>query len=165
MKKLRIFLVFIGVACSFSFAAHKFYTAIYQIDFVPKKQMVQITARIFHDDLNDALEHKFKTKTFLGTDKETAEDLALLKKYLAEKFTVKINGKTQPMHFHGKDLEDNVMLCYLSCKDIAKVNSLEVQNSILTEIHPEQQNIIQANFNGKKSSLLLGLEKTTGMLK
>jgi hypothetical protein len=50
-----------------SFGLHKFYTAIYQIEFVPKKKMIQITTRIFIDDLNEALEKKYKQKVFIAT--------------------------------------------------------------------------------------------------
>jgi hypothetical protein len=42
---------------------------------------------------------------------------------------------------------------------------LEIENSIITEVHNEQQNIIQANFNGQKHSLLLTSETIKGMLK
>ncbi|MGL2963047.1 DUF6702 family protein [Flavobacterium sp. RSB2_4_14] len=144
---------------------HRFYTAIYQINFVPQKKMVQITTRIFADDLNDALKNQYHKTTFLGTEKETPEDVVLMKKYLSEKFKFSINGKFQAMNFLSKELEDNVIICYYTIKDIPKINSLEVENSILTEIHPEQQNIIQFNDNGTKKSLLLSSETYKGMLK
>jgi hypothetical protein len=165
MKKAVPFFLFVALLSCFAFTTHKFYTAIYQINFVPNKKMVQITTRIFADDLNAALEHKFRKKTSLGTKAETTEDVELLKKYLAEKFTIKIDGKLKTMNFHSKELEDNILICYLSCKDISKITSLEVENTIITEIHGEQQNIIQANFNNKKGSLLLGSEIFKGMLK
>ncbi len=159
------YLLVLGIVASLSFTAHKFYTAIYQIEYAPKKQMVQVTARIFNDDLNEALASKFHTKIFLGTEKETPEDVVYLKKYLAEKFTIKINGQNRPMNFLSKEVEDNVLICYLNCKEVPKINTLEVTNTVISEIHSEQQNIIQANFNNKKSSLLLDGETFKGMLK
>lgn len=165
MKNFWKYILFLAIMGSFAFTSHKFYTAIYQINFVPKKQMLQITTRIFNDDLNDALEHKFGKRVYLGTDKETPEDVTMLKKYLSEKFTIKVNGQSKPMNFLSKEVEDNVLICYLNCKEIQKVNSIEVQNTIITEIHDDQQNIIQANFNDRKSSLLLNSETTKGMLK
>ena len=146
-------------------ALHKFYVAIYQINYVPQKKMVQITSRIFLDDLNDALENKFQRKTFIGTEKETKEDEVRLKKYLAEKFILKVNGQVKPMNFLSKELENNVLICYLNIKDITKINTLEVQNSIITEVYSEQQNIIQSNISGEKENLLLTDEKIKGMLK
>lgn len=146
-------------------SAHRFYTAIFQINFVPQKKLVQITTRIFADDLNDALKNQNRKTTFLGTEKETPEDVALMKKYLTEKFKFAINGKTYPINYLSMELEDNVVICYYSIKDIAKINSFEVENSVLIEIHPEQQNIIQFNDNGNKMSLLLSNETTKGKLK
>jgi hypothetical protein len=57
------------------------------------------------------------------------------------------------------------VICYLSLKEVSKVTTLEVENSILTEVHSEQQNIIQFNNNGKKQNLLLSSAITKGMLK
>lgn len=144
---------------------HKFYVAIYQINYAQQKKMIQITTRIFSDDLNDALEFKYKKKTYIGTEKESQEDVALLKKYFAEKFTLKVNGQIKPMNFLSKEIENNIVICYLKIKDISKITTLEVQNSIITEVYSEQQNIIQSNLNGEKDSLLLTSEKTNGMLK
>lgn len=164
MKKIRIpFLILF--LCLSSFGVHKFYTAIYQIEFAPKKKMLQITARIFYDDLNEALEAKYHKKAFIGTEKETPDDIVLLKKYLAEKFIIKVNGQAKTMNLHSKEVEDNVLICYLTIKEIAKVKSIEVENTIIMEKHSEQQNIIQANFNGQKQSLLLTSDNFKGMLK
>ncbi len=165
MKKALRYFLFIAIVSCFAFTTHKFYTAIYQINFVPKKKMVQITTRIFIDDLNEALENKFHKKILLASDNETPQDVDFLKKYLAEKFTLKINGQQKPMLFISKEIEDNILICYLKCVDISKIATLDVQNTIITEVHSEQQNIIQANFNNKKSSLLLDSETYKGMLK
>ena len=148
-----------------SMAFHKFYVAIYQINFVPQKKMIQITTRIFTDDLNEALENKFHKKTYIGLENETSEDESLMKKYLAEKLVLKVNGHQKPMSFLSKETENNVMICYFNIKEISKINSLEITNSVITEIHSEQQNIIQSNVNGVKENLLLTDEKIKGMLK
>ena len=120
-KQFLILFVAIGLL---SFGVHKFYTAIYQIEFVPKKKMIQITTRIFYDDLNEAMGAKYHKRTFVGTEKETPEDLVVLKKYLAEKFIIKVNGQSKPMNFISKEVEDNVLICYLSIKEITKIKTL-----------------------------------------
>lgn len=43
-----------------SMIAHKFYVSTYQVNYVSQKKMVQITSRIFIDDLNEALEKNTK---------------------------------------------------------------------------------------------------------
>lgn len=166
MKKLIktavLLLFFVGLT---SADTHRFYVAIYQIDFSPQKKRVEITTRIFIDDLNDAVTKAYKKSTNIGTEKETPEDIVLLKKYLAENFKLSINGKPKPYNYISSEVESNVVICYLSIKEVSKVTSLEVENSMLTEVHSEQQNIIQFNNNGKKQNLLLSSAITKGMLK
>ena len=48
------------------FTLHKFYMAVYQINYAPEKKMLQITSRIFIDDLNKTLEKKYNKKFNLG---------------------------------------------------------------------------------------------------
>ncbi|MBY0487766.1 MAG: hypothetical protein K2P85_11355 [Flavobacteriaceae bacterium] len=148
-----------------SMAAHKFYMSIYQINYAPQKKMIQITSRIFIDDLNDALEKKYHKKYFIGTDRETPEDEVAMKKYLSEKFILKLNGTAKPMSFLSKEVDTNVLVCYFKITDVSKINKLEIENSALTELNDEQQNIIQANITGEKQSLLLTSENFKGMLK
>ncbi len=157
-----LYLLFVGLT---SMAAHQFYVAIYQIDFVPQKKRLEITTRIFMDDLNNAVTKAYKKNTNIGSEKETIEDIALLKKYLTENFKLTVNGKQKAYTYLSREVESNVVICYLSIKEISKVSALQVENSILTEIHAEQQNIIQYNNNGKKQNLLLSSSITKGLLK
>ncbi len=138
-----------------SMGIHKYYMAIYQVDFVPQKKRIQVTSRIFVDDLNAALEKKFHMKSNLGSTQETPQEVQNLKKYLAEKFSVKVNGVLKPMTYLSKELEANVLICYLRIPEISKINSLEIENSLLMEWNSDQQNIIQANLNGEKQSVML----------
>lgn len=162
VKITVIFLLFFSLT---AMSVHKFYVSIYQINYVPQKKMIQITSRIFIDDMNNALEKKYHKKTFVGTDRETADDVVLMKKYLAEKFVLKLNGSAKPMNFLSKEVEANVIVSYFSIKEVSKINSLSIENSALLEVNEEQQNIIQANISGEKESLLLTSDNFRGVLK
>src|SRR6218665_725964 len=121
MKKriVSVFLLVLVFTMS-SFAFHKFYMAIYQLNYASEKKMLQITSRIFVDDLNKALEKKYKKKFFLGTENESAESLELLKKYLADNFVIKVNGQAKSMNLLSKEMDGDVLVCYLSVKDVTK---------------------------------------------
>ena len=148
-----------------SFSVHKFYVALYQVNYAQEKKMLQITTRLFIDDLNNALEKKHQKKINLGSEKETEEDLNLFKKYFAEKFTIKVNGQIKPLLFLSKEMEGDVLICYFSCKDIHKINTLEIYNSIITDNNSEQQNIMHFNVSGVKNTLLLTESNSKGLLK
>lgn len=166
MNKMKRYFVLVMLILSLSsWTAHKFYTSIYQINYVPQKKMIQITSRIFVDDLNDAIEKRFHNKSYIGTDKETPQDELAMQKYLVEKFILKVNGVSKPMSFRSKEIEANVLICYFRITDISKISKLEIENRALMELNSDQQNIIQANISGEKQSLLLTADNFKGMLK
>ena len=76
--------MFLAFALS-SFSIHKFYVSIYKVEFVPEKKRIEITARIFLDDITVALEKEYKTKIL-----ETWEELPDIYITSAEK---KIGGE------------------------------------------------------------------------
>lgn len=148
-----------------SFSMHKFYVSIFQIEFAPEKKRIEITTRIFTDDLNKALKIKFAKESHIGESAETPEDIALMNQYLMKCFTIKVNGVAKPFIYVNKELENNVVIGYYKINDVAKITSLEIQNTALTDVFSDQQNIIQTTFNGKKQSLLLTNENISGVLK
>jgi len=140
---------------------------IFQVNYAPEKKMLEITSRIFIDDLNKALEKKYKRKAFhIGTEGETPEEVVLFKKYLAENFTIKINGQTKPIIFLSMETaEDDVLVCYSKSIDVSKISTIEIHNSILIDWSSEQQNITHITAFGTKNSILFTDSSRNGVLK
>ena len=148
-----------------SFAIHKFYVSIYQIEQnVPKKRL-EITCRIFIDDLNKVLSKQYTKKISICEPSETTEDINFLKQYLSENILITVNGKIKPILFKSKELETNVVVCYLNCADVKKIKTFSIKNTALLSLNKEQQNIIQIKINNTKQSLLLTNADPLGMLK
>ena len=148
-----------------SFTAHKFYVALYQVNYAPEKKMLQITTRIFVDDLNTSIGKKYQKKINLGSEKETDEDLIFFKKYFNEKFNIKVNGQVKPIHFISKEMEGDVLICYFSIKEIQRINSIEIYNAVITEGNSEQQTIMHFTVMGVKNTLLFTESTSKGVLK
>jgi hypothetical protein len=163
-KTASIILVLLLALGLTSMTAHKFYVAIFQVNYVPEKKMLQVTSRIFIDDLNHALKKKYNRPFHLGEKEETPEEEALMQKYFSEKFSVKINGKPKALAFLSKEMESTVLICYFRATDVPKITALTINNKLLFDFVTEQQNIIQTNVNGKKESLLLTPENPEGTI-
>jgi len=147
-----------------SMAVHKYYVAVFQFEYVPAKKVVQVTSRIFIDDLEAALQKKHGRKFYLGTSAEVKDVDNILKQYFSENVHVKINGKDQSVTFLGKETEDDILICYSKLAADTPVKSIQVHNTVLFEVFEEQQNIIHANVNRNKKSLLLTNDKPQGEL-
>lgn len=165
MKKIVSFsaLIFIALLCM-SMIMHKYYLAVFQLDYVPAKKVMQVTSRIFIDDLEAAFVKKYKKNFYLGTSAEVGGANDYLAKYFTEKMHVKINGKEKAIKFLGKETEDDILICYYTISAESAVKSVEVTNTTLLEMFDDQQNIIHAKVKGNKKSLLLTNSETKGLL-
>jgi hypothetical protein len=165
-KRLTYFFIVILFLSLTAFSFHKFYMGVFQVNYAAEKKMIQITSRIFIDDLNNGMEKKYHQKTFVGTDKETQADIDLLKKYLSENFAIKINGQSKPITFLSKEVESNdVLVCYSRIKDINTFKTIEILNTILLDWNAEQQNITHISAFGTKKSVLFTESSRKELLK
>jgi hypothetical protein len=165
-KRVTYFFIVILFLSLTAFSFHKFYMGVFQVNYAAEKKMIQITSRIFIDDLNNGMEKKYHQKTFVGTDKETQADIDLLKKYLSENFTIKINGQSKSITFLSKEVESNdVLVCYSRIKDINTFKTIEILNTILVDWNAEQQNITHISAFGTKKSVLFTESSRKELLK
>ena len=148
-------LLILAVLFLSSFAVHKFYVSVTQVDYVPSKKRIEITSRIFIDDFEKALNKKYNKRINLTSTKELPEAEELIKAYLKEKIKISINKKPQEIEFLARELEGDVLILYTKIAISKKINTFEIYNSLLTEIYSDQQNIVHTNINGNKKSLLM----------
>ena len=153
MKKAVLLLFAMFFLCSFSI--HKFYVSVTQVDYVPSKKRVEITSRIFIDDLEKALTKKYNKKVNLTSTRELPEADALIKEYLKEKIKISINKRPQNIEFLAREVEGDVLIFYTKIAISKKINTFEIYNSLLTEVYQDQQNIVHTNINSNKKSVLL----------
>lgn len=143
---------------------HKFYVSVTQMNYIEESGELQITSRIFIDDLEKLLRERFDDSiTLAGQDEPDIVD-SYIEKYLAQKIQVVINGEERTAKFLGKEYEDDIAICYLEISDIASINTLEVTNTVLFELFEDQQNIIRTKINGKRKSIILIQENDKGLL-
>ena len=155
MKRIKIFLVIVILPLMAFSGFHKYYISVTEVDYIKDKQSVQITSRIFIDDLEKALESKYNKKVYLTSSKELPEAETLIKNYLKENIKISINRKPQNIEFLAREVEGDVLIFYTKIAISKKINTFEIFNSLLTAIYKEQQNIVHTNINGNKKSILL----------
>ncbi|MFY7730710.1 MAG: DUF6702 family protein, partial [Flavobacterium sp.] len=130
----------------------------------PAKKQLQITGRIFIDDLEKALSAKYGKKFGLGSGKELPESTETIQKYIADKMSVAVNGKPAALKYFTREYEDDMLVVYYTVPAPKKVTSVQVRNTILFEMFREQQNMINANINNQRKSLLLNYDTPQGLL-
>jgi len=154
MKEVKI-LFLILIIPLFAFGLHKYYISLTKIDFVKNEKSVQITMRFFIDDIEKTLENRYAVELELATEEENKKADIYLEKYIASKFEVIINQDVRIFKFLGKEYENDVVFFYLEITGIESIDQISVQNSMLFEEFPDQQNFVKLNINNSKKTFIL----------
>lgn len=166
MKSLKKFGLILLLPLMAFTTAHKFYVSVTNIAHSEKDQALQITTRLFTDDMDALLKERYDLEAALGTKKESPLADAYLEKYIRAKFGLEINGKPHSFKFLGKRFDTDVMVCYLEVPGISldTLQSVQVQNEVLTDLFEDQQNLVHIRIKDIKKSFVLVRENNKGML-
>jgi len=158
------FLVYAFLLISIIASAHPFYVSICQIDYNRKNKALEISVKIFADDLLLALENKGERIIFLGEERERPEANEIISEYLKSKLKIKVNGKEVDYKFIGKELQSDALWTYLETDTVGELKEIEVSCDILMEMHETQNNAIQVNNGDGIKTMLLTNRKFTDKL-
>lgn len=140
---------------------HPFYVSVFTIEHNEQNKTLEISCRIFYDDLENALRKEgFATDDILHPKNKSSFEKGVAA-YLEKNFKIKINNKPMPMHYLGYQIEEDAAWCYMEIQSVGSINQISILNSILYQQHPSQANIIHVTVKGKRQSTKLGLPKTT----
>jgi hypothetical protein len=137
------------------FWIHPFYVSVTTIEQSKDKNAMEITSRIFYDDLEAALKNDFGVKVDLKNAAQSSKNNELIKKYFEKNFLVKINETPVKVEYLGFTLENEAAWCFLEIRNSGSVKKIEVINRILYDSFKEQINIFHVSVNGKKKSTKL----------
>lgn len=161
LKKLLLVLILPFLAFT---AMHKYYVSVTQIEYVKDKQSIQIITRIFMDDFEDILQLRYDDALHIGPQSETKEANFYIEKYLKSKMIVRINGEEKALNYIGKEFDNDIVICYLEIEGVKNIDTFEIENGVLFDLFPEQQNIIRTKINTKNKSFILIKENDKALL-
>ena len=163
MKELKN-LLWVLIIPLFAFGSHKYYISLTKIDFIEEEKSVQITMRFFIDDIENTLESRYDVELDLATKEENKKANIYLEKYITSKFEIIINQDIKKFDFLGKEYKNDVVFFYLEIVDIVSIDQISVQNRMLFEDFPEQENYIKININNFKKTFVLRKDNDKEML-
>lgn len=150
-------LLFVGAAFGDALSrrvasAHKFYTSIARAEYNAETKSLEVSARIFADDLEAALTKRAKRPVSLDGTKEAD---ALLLAYLRETFVVRdAGGGVRRVQLIGKELKVDVAWVYFEVSLPDGLKNLELRQQLLCEYFPEQINVVQLIAGAEKTELV-----------
>lgn len=144
---------------------HAFHVSVCEIVFDNDQRQLEITHRIFHDDLELALTEWSGQKVDILNPSDPQWLDSLIGGYLQEKTIYTLNGKDVKSNYLGAEREEGVMYCYQVIPSVKKLKSLNVSNTVLMEIFDDQSNVIHVESQDETKSLKLDVGLSYGFVK
>lgn len=153
---VRIFLI--------SLLPHEYHVSITNIEV--KEQQIQISQKLFADDMEKALLLSGKVVHF----KDDLNEIQLteaLQVYVRDHFQISVSGKEITLKYVGAEWDNDYHAFYLFWEGELKnenYKSIEIFNNMLLEVSAEQQNKHYLKSGEKESDLLLDKDQIKGNL-
>jgi hypothetical protein len=144
---------------------HPLHISVTEITFDEKEKELEIVSRIFLDDLQTAIRESKKLPELdllAPTGGMTTDQL--VSAYLMQRLKLSIKGKPLTVKYLGHEIESEAILCYVQVSNIRKLESIEIFNSIITELHEDQSNLVHVTVREKVKSLRLMKDNPSGTL-
>jgi len=143
---------------------HKFYVSLTELRYNAQSERFELSMRIFPDDLDRALLERSGIQTQLATELEHEDADSLMRAYLLESFSLQADGVEIVFSYLGKEPESDAIWCYLESGPLPAPQKLSIRHELLTEIFPDQVNIVQVYVANWNKGLLLSRNQPLGKL-
>lgn len=138
-----------------SLLMHPFYVSYTDIEYNNKSQALEISVRIFSDDLERALNEECNCKIDVLNPVFKKQTEQWVNTYLQKRLGIKNDNKSLQLKFIGLEHKEGSTWNYFEVSNIANVKKLEINNKILFGIHDEQINMIHFKINGVSKTIKL----------
>ena len=145
---------------------HPVHVSVTEIEYSEKNKSLQITSRIFIDDLELSIQKQLKQESLdILQPKNGMTTDQMVSAYLKDHLKIRLDGKPAKINYIAHEIEDAAIICYLEIENVKKLKSLEVTDDVIQEIHADQSNLVHITYKGPVKSYRLVRDKPTDIFK
>ena len=134
---------------------HPFYVSVTEINHNAKNKTIEISSKIFFDDLEQQIENENHVQIDIIKPTDRAKVDLLIANYVKRHLQIKVDGKVLAMNYVGYEIQEDAAWCYLEIPKVNKVKEIEINDNILFQLHKEQINMLNVVVDGKRQSTKL----------
>lgn len=153
-KYLVIFVIFSMYHCLFSsfMAPHAFYVSVSELKYNSKSKQLSISCRVFANDMEACLKKQSKQNIDLLSAKDKQKVDEFLQTYFKKNFVVSVTNKNLNLIYVGFEQEEEAIWVYFKCEKVSGFKQISIDNKILYDQLPEQNNIIHFYYDDNRKS-------------
>jgi hypothetical protein len=140
--------------------SHPFYIAVTEINLNTSDKTLEVSCKMFADDLEQVIEKNNHTQLDITSDKDKVKFDSYIPGYVKNHLSLSVDGKPMALSYIGFEKEKESAYCYFQCENISSLKKIDIHNSILHDYTSDQVNIIHVSINGKRQSTKLDYPNT-----
>lgn len=141
---------------------HPFFVSVIDIDHNTKESTVEISIRIFTEDLEKTLQKYSSTNIDLYQPNNKVLNGKELTNYIGKNLQLKINGQSVTAKYIGYEIIKESTWTYFEVENIKEIKKIDISCSLLYDFEKSQANIFHVKNKGKEKSYKLdNLQRTT----
>ncbi len=159
LQRLIFGLVIGGILVFATAFAHAYHTSITKIDYNAKEHSLEISMRVFTDDLESVLSHQ-NNKQIFKVENNDKNDIAI-ERYVRKCFRFS-NNKNQAIDYQyiGKENEGEATWVYLEIPFNENIVGTKLQQNVLLDFFSDQVNIVNVTYKGDRKSYVFKAKET-----
>ena len=132
--------------------AHKFYTSLARVEYNAAEKTVEVTLRVFADDLELALKRRTGREVRLDKTKDADR---LVQSYVRDAFEIKNRaGERKSLRWVGMELRAGVAWLYLETAMPEGLAGARLSDQLFFELFDEQVNTVSVRYPGARVDLV-----------
>lgn len=142
---------------------HDFHTSLTEINYNPSSRSLEITIRVFTDDLENALtKHSGKKISINSTTK--AEHDPLIEQYIHKHFALLSPGKENKKgSYIGRETEGDATWLYYEILNCQAIRGYTLVNDIMQELFDDQTNLVNIIYPKDKKTIIYNAKVKTSV--
>ena len=145
--------------------AHVFYVSIVRVKWDVEEKRLDLSVRIFTDDLEEAIVAGGGPRLRLWTDQARADRDRHVEHYLLSRLAFRVNGQDRELAYTGMEDALDATACLMQITNVDRVETIEVDNRILIEMFDSQANVMRFEIAGEKKYVNLSKGTVKGVVR
>ncbi|NBA87204.1 hypothetical protein GVN16_15635 [Emticicia sp. CRIBPO] len=135
-------------------ARHDFHTSLTEINYNPASKSLEITIRVFTDDLESALMKFGGKKVFINTTTKDKHD-PLIEQYVSKHFALLSPQKElKKGEYLGRETEADATWLYYEIPNCQSIKGYTLMNDIMQELFDDQTNLVNIIYPKDKKTII-----------
>jgi len=131
---------------------HPFHISVTEVSFNEDNKHLEISIRIFSDDLERALKQYGEMEFDIINSLNDTVVLTELESYLEANFIIKENEITIPLYFLGAKANGDEVWCFIESETVNAPETLWVRNTLLLDLFDDQINLVHLTIGNTTRS-------------